>query len=102
MLQQLKVDHEIVLYLKTKPGAEELRGAIARLEDPVGDLVRRDKFYKENIANATGFDESSLDDAETVIEILVAHPRLLQRPVIVTDEVAIIGRPRDRVPALFE
>ena len=102
MLQQLGVDHDIVLYMKTKPDAAELRSIADKLEDPVGDMVRRDKFYKDKIAPAEGFEESSLDDSDNVVELLATHPRLLQRPIIVTADVAIIGRPRDRVPALFQ
>ena len=100
MLQQAGVDHDVVLYLKEKPDRATLEGIIAKLEDAPGDLVRRDKFFKDKILGE-GFDEDSLDDAEVVIELLEQHARLLQRPVIVTDDTAIIGRPRDRVPALF-
>ena len=100
MLQQAEVDHDVVLYMKEKPDRAVLEGIIAKLEDPPGDLVRRDKFFKDKFL-AEGFDEDSLSDPEVVIEILEKHARLLQRPVIVTADTAIVGRPRDRVPALF-
>lgn len=101
MLQQAGIEHEIVLYMKTKPDAEELATIVGRLEDEPGDLVRRDKFFKDKIIGEQEFDEATLADPDVVIDLLAAHPRLLQRPVVMTDEVAIIGRPRDRVPALF-
>ncbi len=101
MLQQAGIEHEIVLYMKTKPDAEELATIVGRLEDEPGDLVRRDKFFKDKIIGEQEFDETTLADPDVVIDLLAAHPRLLQRPVVMTDEVAIIGRPRDRVPALF-
>ena len=101
MLQQVGVDFETVLYMKDKPDERVLRGILAKLEDPPGDLVRRDKFFKDRILG-DGFDESTLEDPEVVIDLLVNHARLLQRPVIVTIDTAIIGRPRDRVPALFD
>lgn len=101
MLQQGGIEHTTVLYLKEKPGAEELAGIIAKLEDNPADLVRRDKFFNDKIVGEQGFDPETLNDTQVVINLLAEHPRLLQRPVIVTDEVAIIGRPRDRVPALF-
>ncbi len=101
MLQQAGVDHDVVLYMKEKPDRAVLEGIIAKLEDEPGDLVRRDKFFKDKLLGE-GFDEDSLSDPEVVIEVLEKHARLLQRPVVVTAETAIIGRPRDRVPALFE
>ena len=102
MLQQRGIDHDIVLYLKTKPQADELRGIVAKLEDPIGDLVRRDKFFKETILGEQGLDEATLADPEVTIALLEKYPKLLQRPVVVTPDTAIIGRPRDRVPALFD
>ncbi len=101
MLQQAEVDHDVVLYMKEKPDRAVLEAIIAKLEDPPGDLVRRDKFFKDKFL-AEGFDESTLEDPEVVIGILEKHARLLQRPVILTGSTAIVGRPRDRVPALFE
>ena len=102
MLQQRNIDVDIVLYLKTKPDAAELRGIAAKLEDPVADLVRRDKFFKETILGEQGLDVATLDDPEVTISLLEKYPKLLQRPIIVTADTAIIGRPRDRVPALFD
>ncbi len=87
--------------MKQKPDRAILEGIIAKLEDSPGDLVRRDKFFKDKFL-AEGFDESTLEDPEVVIGILEQHARLLQRPVVMTKTTAIIGRPRDRVPALFD
>lgn len=102
MLQNAGVDHDVVLYMKEKPGRDVIAPLVAKLEDDPGDLVRRDKFFKDKILGEGGFDESTLSDPEVVIDLLVTHPRLLQRPVVMKGDTAIIGRPRDRVPALFE
>lgn len=102
MLQNAGVEHDVNLYMKTKPGADELRALISKLEDPPGDLVRRDKFFRDRILGEQEFDESTLDDPEIVIDLLTRHTRLLQRPIIVIGDTAIVGRPRDRVPALVE
>ena len=90
--QELGVNADIVLYLKTPPDAATLTDIIAKLEDPVTDLVRRDaNFAKLGLADA--------DVASTaqVIAILVKHKALLQRPVVVTPKTALIGRPKDRI-----
>ena len=100
-MQQNEADFESVLYLKQKPDRETVTAIIAKLEDPVDQLVRRDKFWRDKIAGERGMDESELDDPEVVMDLLVEVPKLLQRPIVVTPDKAVIGRPRDRIPALF-
>jgi arsenate reductase len=101
VLQQAGVDHDVVLYLKAKPDRAELEALIAKLEDEPADLVRRDKFFTDTIVAKQGFDPATLTDPAVVVELLAANPRLLQRPVVVKGDRAVIGRPRDRVPALL-
>jgi arsenate reductase len=91
------VDAEVVRYLKTRLDAGELAELIAKLEDPVADLVRKDSFFKELSLSADDY-----TTPEAVIELLVEHPRLMQRPVLVKGDRAIIGRPTDRVPAFVD
>jgi arsenate reductase len=86
------VDHEVVLYLKTAPDAAALRELVDKLEDPPADLVRKDAHFK-----SLGLDPADYVEAGPVVELLAAHPRLLQRPVLVRGDRAIIGRPKDRV-----
>lgn len=102
MLQSAGVDHDVVLYLKNPPDRAALEALIAKLEDPPADLVRRDAFFSSTVVGKEGFDPETLSDPEVVVELLVAHPRLMQRPVVVKGDKAVIGRPRERVPALIE
>ena len=94
--EELGADAEVVLYLKTPPDAATLRDIIAKLEDPVTDLVRRDSMWHK-----LGLTEADARTPEQVIELLVAHKQLLQRPVLVTAKKAIIGRPKERVRELL-
>ena len=87
---------EVVQYLKTKPTREVLEAIIAKLEDPVADLVRKDSFFEK-----LGLDAADYTTPDTVIALLVQYPRLLQRPIVVTPTKALIGRPKDRVIALL-
>jgi arsenate reductase (glutaredoxin) len=94
--EELGVPADIVLYLKTPPDAATLRAIIAKLEDPVTDLVRRDSLWKK-----LGLTEADAQTEDQVVALLVEHKQLLQRPVVVTESTAIIGRPKDRVTALL-
>ena len=94
--EELGVDADIVLYLKTPPDAEMLRAIVAKLEDPVTDLVRRDSLWKK-----LGLTDDDARTEEQVIDLLVRHKQLLQRPVVVTDAKAIVGRPKERVRELL-
>ena len=94
--EELGVDAEIVLYLKTPPDAATLQGIIAKLEDPVTDLVRRDSMWTK-----LGLTDADAATPEQVVALLVKHKQLLQRPVVVTAKQAIIGRPKDRVRELL-
>ena len=85
-------DAEVVQYLKTPLDRAALLDLIAKLEDPPADLVRKDGYFKDQGLVA---DDYTTPDA--VADLLVAHPRLMQRPVLVKGDRAIIGRPKDRV-----
>lgn len=83
---------EVVDYLRNPLDADALRELLDKLEDPPSDLVRRDPYFTE-----LGLRPSDVATREQVVAVLLAHPRLMQRPVIVKGGRAIIGRPRDRV-----
>lgn len=78
--------------MKQKPDRAALEAIVDGLEDPVADLVRKDAQFTK-----LGLDADDFVEATAVIDLLLEHPRLLQRPVIVKDGRAIIGRPKDRV-----
>jgi arsenate reductase (glutaredoxin) len=86
------VDVDVVEYLKTPLDAEQLADVVEKLEDPVADLVRKDSYFKDQ-----GLDAADYTTPDTVIPLLVEHPRLMQRPILVKGGRAIIGRPKDRV-----
>jgi arsenate reductase len=94
--EELGVEFEEVNYIKSPPDAEALRAIIAKLEDPPTALVRRDSKFKKL---ELGEDDVATEDQ--VVDILVKHKQLLQRPLLVTKDTAIIGRPKDRVRELL-
>ncbi len=82
--------------MKTPPDAATLNAVIDRLEDPVTALVRRDSLFTK-----LGLTDADVATREQVVAILVKHKALLQRPVVVTPEKAIVGRPKERVTDLL-
>ena len=89
-------EYETVLYLKTPPSQGDLERIIGHLDDPVADLVRKDKRFSE-----LGLVADDYTDQASVIALLLEHPELLQRPIIESDSRAAIGRPPEDVVASF-
>jgi arsenate reductase len=90
------VEAEVVQYLKKPLDRAALLGLLAKLEDRPADLVRKDGFFK-----AQGLDADDYVTPDAVADLLAEHPRLMQRPVLVRGDRAIIGRPKDRVAAFL-
>lgn len=97
ILEQRAADAEVVLYLETPPSEDELERLVDLLEDPAADLVRKDKRFAE-----LGLVESDYQTAEQVVALLVEHPELMQRPVVVKNDRAVLARPAERVLTLLE
>ncbi len=93
---ELGVEVDIVNYIKHPLDAATLREIIVKLEDPPTDLVRRDSTFAK--LELTDADVETIDQ---IVEVLTTTPRLLQRPLVVTGDTAIIGRPKERVTALL-
>lgn len=94
--EELGVEFDTVNYIQDPPDAETIRSIIDKLEDEPTALVRRDSKFKK--LELTDDDVATVDQ---VVDILVKHKQLLQRPVVVTPDKAIIGRPKDRVRELL-
>ena len=95
--EQVGTAAEIVHYLKAPLDRAALLELIGKLEDPPADLVRKDPYFAQ-----LGLDADDYVTPEAVADLLVEHPRLMQRPVLIKDECAIIGRPKDRVRAFLD
>lgn len=92
LLQDKGVEPRIVEYLQTPPDAETLRRLIALLGISPRDLLRRKEApYKElNLADPEKSDEE-------IIAAMTLHPILIERPIVVKDERAALGRPPEQV-----
>jgi arsenate reductase len=91
------VDHEVVEYLKAPPDRASLERIVDAIDGPPGDLVRHDRRFEE-----LGLSPSDYTSRQAVIELLLEHPELMQRPVIFRGERAVIARPSDKVLDLLD
>ena len=92
LLQEHGIEPVVIEYLKTPPDAQTLRTLLQRLGIGPRDLMRRkEKEYRE-----LGLDDPALSD-DDLIRAMVEHPRLIERPIVVTDKGAAIGRPPENV-----
>lgn len=81
----------VVRYLETPPTEAELGELLRLLKMSPRDLVRR----SEAVFNDLGLDDDSLAD-EQLLAAMAAHPELIERPIVVAGERAIIARPPER------
>ena len=94
--EELGVGVDVVVYQKTPPDRDALQAIVDRLEDPVTDLVRRDSLWTK-----LGLTDADVETADQVIDVILKHKMIMQRPVVVTDTKAIVGRPKERVRDLL-
>ena len=87
---------EIIDYLQTPPSKETLRSLLKMLGMKAEELVRKgETVFKTQYAGKTLNEEEWLD-------ALIAHPILIERPIVVRGQRAVIGRPTERVEELLD
>ena len=95
IIMEKGIQPTIVEYLKNTPSKEELQNVIDKLGLKPESLVRKgEKVFKDN------FKGKNFNDQEW-LEILAKHPVLIERPIVIKDETALIGRPPESVLELF-
>ncbi len=92
LLKDNNIEPQVVKYLETPPSREELEELLKMLGMEPRDLMRR----KEKEYKALGLDDPGLS-REQLIDAMVAHPRLIERPIVVHKGRAAIGRPPENV-----
>ena len=91
ILEKSGKDFEVVKYLEEVPTKEELREVLNCLSLTPEMLVRKnEKVWKENY-------KGKLLSDEDIIDAMVTNPKLIERPIVINGNRAIIGRPSDRI-----
>jgi arsenate reductase (glutaredoxin) len=91
------IEHDVVEYLKAPPDRAGLERILDAVVDEPAELVRKDTRFEE-----LGLSASDYTTREAVIELLLEHPELMQRPVIFRGERAVIARPSEKVLELLD
>lgn len=96
LLQERGIEPEQVLYLETPPAPTELRRLLKRLNMSARSLLRKGEaeFRELNLS------DNALSDNQ-LIDAMSAHPRLIERPIVVVGDKAVIGRPPEKVLELI-
>ncbi|MCK9563682.1 MAG: arsenate reductase (glutaredoxin) [Bacteroidales bacterium] len=92
LLEERGISPNIVLYLETPPDASTLRDLLKKLGIGARDLLRKgeDDYKANNLA------DPALSE-EQLIEAMVQHPKLIERPIVVNGGKAALGRPPEAV-----
>lgn len=92
LLEERGIQPEIIRYLETPPSAAELKALLGKLGIGARQLLRtgEDEYKELNLANpALGDDQ--------LIEAMASHPKLIERPIFIVGDKAVIGRPPEKV-----
>ena len=89
------IDFEIIYYLKNPLSKKEIKLLVSKLGISISDLIRKnEKIWKDNYKNK----ELSKDQ---IIEIIFKEPKLMERPIIESEKMAVIGRPKKNIDNLL-
>ncbi len=97
ILRDRNVEFDVIEYLKQPLGRDDFNRFLDLLPNEPADLVRKDKNFK-----AMELNENDYVTREAVVDLLMEQPVLMQRPVIIRGEKAVIARPSDKVNDLLD
>nr|WP_315424874.1 arsenate reductase (glutaredoxin) [uncultured Pedobacter sp.] len=94
-LQKSGKDFEVIYYLETPPGKAELKEIISKLGIKPLELIRKgEKIFAEN------YKGKNLSDEEW-IDAMITHPILIERPIIISGDQAVIARPTEKIKEIL-
>ena len=96
LLRTQGLEPNIIEYLKTPPGKSELTGILALLGMGPRELMRK----KEAEYKASGLEDAGLSD-DRLLDAMIEHPVLIERPIVLANGKAAIGRPPENVLAII-
>jgi arsenate reductase len=95
LLENSGASFEVIKYLETPPSEQELKQILTCLNLSPENLIRKNEpIWKENYKHKIFSDEE-------LIQIMLKHPKLIERPIVIKGDRAIIGRPPENVNTIL-
>ena len=91
------MEPEIVNYLETPPSKTELKRILELLGKQPQEIIR----FGESVAKEKGLAATDVRTEDEWLDIMVNHPILIERPIVITDQKAAIGRPPETVLSII-
>ena len=97
ILNDLNVEYEIVDYLNNPPSADELQSLAIKMGVKARDFIRTQEavFKLLNL-------QPRLDDDRVMFQKMSENPKLIERPIVVKGDKAVLGRPPEKIRAFLE
>lgn len=96
VLEKSGEQFEVVKYLDNTPTKDELRKVLGALNIPAENLVRKNEaIWKENYRG------KNLNEEE-ILDAMIQYPKLIERPIVIKDNKAVIGRPTEKIYDLLK
>lgn len=97
IIQSTGVTPEIILYLEQPPSAAEFKRILKKLGKSPRDLLRKNEDAYKELQLAS----DHLSDTQ-IINAMLANPKLIERPIVIKGDRAVLGRPPENVKALLK
>ena len=94
-LESKKINFEVIDYIKNNLSSEQIRNILKKLQLKPIELVRKNEAIWKEKYKAKDFTDDQL------IKILSNEPKLIERPIIVSEKLAVIGRPAENIDKLL-
>lgn len=95
ILEEQNADMEVFKYLDETPDADTIRGILKKLGLKARELMRtKEAIYKE-------LNLKAVEDEEALIQAMAENPKLIERPIVIKGDKAVLGRPPEKVLELF-
>lgn len=96
LLEERGIQPEVVKYLETPPDTRQLKEILSRLGIPARQLLRKGEDEYKSLGLA---DENLTEDA--LVLAMAEHPKLIERPIVLANGKAVLGRPPKQVLAIL-